>query len=148
MPLTLRQNGPNYPFYVIAKNAAGLGAPLPGGASLQVGADPAGIGVVSLDPNPVRIQNPRDPASGTASVASGVVSPVAVGETTVKVQLFTPGTAIAALEIEDTVTVVAPADGVPEWAGDLFGTGLPLDVTLAPEPGQTTPERSHRRNRE
>jgi hypothetical protein len=133
MALTLTKDAPNFPFSVVAKDSEGnLGAALPvGAAGVKVTANPEGVAVVSLDPNPVPVNNPFDPYTGTKSVSSGVVNPMEVGNSTITAAILNPdGTSLA--EITDTVSVVDPAPGVAPWAGTLFGAGAPIAL---PAPG-------------
>jgi len=130
MALTLRKDARNFPFQVIAKDANGaLGAPRPPEVvHAVIGADPVGIVVISLDPNPVPINNPMDSASGTKSVISGVVNATGeLGKTTATASLLNAdGTVFAS--VTDMVRVVDIAAGVSEWAGTFFGTDVPLDL--------------------
>lgn len=130
MALTLTTNAPNFPFHIIANDAAGKpGGSLPPQASaVHVTADKPDVGAISFDPNPTRIDNPFDPASGTPSIASGVVRPLAVGSATLTATVV--GTDGAPLvTATDTLTVIEPAAGTPAWAGDLFAAALDIPAT-------------------
>src|SRR5262252_3523974 len=126
MALTLTLDAPNFPFSVVAKDSAGnLGAALPANTDVDVTANPGGIAVISLDPNPMPVNNPFDPHAGTKSVSSGVVNGITVGNTTVTAAILNPDDSTLA-QITDTVTVVAPSAGVAPWAGSFFGASTPI----------------------
>ena len=128
MALKLTTTARNFPFCVIAQDASGLGAALPSGVTVKLSAAPADIAVISLDPNPLPISSPTDPASGTRSVASGVANPgTKAGGTTVTAE-FVDATGKSVASITDTVNVIEPGEGVPAWEGQLFGAEMPLTV--------------------
>jgi hypothetical protein len=129
MALTVTTTARNFPFCVIAKGTAGPGAPLPADAGVSVTADPAGLVAVSLDPAPLPVNNPFDPANGTKSVISGIVNALGTaGSVTITATILNPdGTTLA--QATDTLTVVDAAPGVAEWAGQLFGAGAAVDIT-------------------
>lgn len=137
MALTLTTNAPNFPFQIIAKDAAGgVGAPLPVDASgVTVTADKPEVGVISLDPNPVAVANPFDPASGTKSIASGVVRPLAAGTATATATVVgSDGNPL--VTVTDSLTVVEPSEGTAAWAGTFFGASAPVAL---PAPGAAAP---------
>ena len=128
MALTVTTTSRNFPFCVIAQNAQGLGAALPLGLTVRISAAPPDPVTISLDPNPLPINNPFDPASGTRSVASGIVNASSVvGNSTISAE-FLDSSGASVAKITDTVSVIAPGAGVAEWQGQLFGTAIPLAV--------------------
>jgi len=127
MALKITTNARNFPFCVIAQDATGLGAALPEGLTVRISAAPPDAATISLDPNPLPINNPLDPASGTPSVASGVVNPAVKKNATATAE-FIDASGASVGTVTDTIQVIDPAAGVPEWQGSLFGAALPLAV--------------------
>jgi hypothetical protein len=100
------------------------------------------ISVISLDPRPGIVENPFDPAQGQRSLVSGVIRPAGVaGTTDVEARLVDhttdPDTTLATQT--DTLTVVEPGEGVPEWEGSFFGSALALTVTEDAPPDEGAP---------
>jgi hypothetical protein len=131
MALKITTAARNFPFCVIAEDASGLGAALPSDLTVRISAAPLDLAVISLDPNPLAVNNPFDPASGTRSVASGVANPgTKTGQTTVTAE-FIDATGASVAKITDTVSVIDAGPGVPEWVGQLFGVAMPLSLPTA-----------------
>jgi hypothetical protein len=117
--LTVTSNARPFLFYI-------LGAEVPE-AEVKLKWSDETVAVISLDPAAVVVGDPYDPAQGSRSLISGAIRPLAEGSSTITATLVDVHNDDAVLgTAEDTITVVAPGEGVPEWAGTFFGGTLPL----------------------
>ena len=126
MPLTMRTNARPFQFYI-------MGPTLESTAVKLKWSDEA-VAVLSLDPRAAVVTDPFDPAQGQRSLVSGMVRPAGQpGTTDVTANLVDhttdPDTTLAT--VTDTLTVVEPGEGVPEWAGTFFGGTLALTAPAA-----------------
>jgi hypothetical protein len=128
MPLTMRTNARPFPFAILG--------PTLENTDVKLKWSDERIAILSLDPNAIVVTDPFDPAQGQRSLVSGMVRPAGQpGTTDVTANLVDwttdPDTTLAT--VTDTLTVVEPGEGVPEWAGTFFGGTLALTVTAAEE---------------